>query len=343
MRSTIAEVARLAGVSKTTVSFAFNAPARISPATRAKIMRIAEEIGYVADPVARTLARRRIGSLGLLLPQSVAEVFKNPYLGELLQGIGEVCQRKDLAVSLLPPVAGTVSQAIRAAMVDALVLLGIGLERGIGRLLGHRRMPFVTIDGEPVAGVPNVGIDDEGAAFALMEHVLGLGHRRVEIFGLHSVPHTLSDAGGSRTGERRLMGFRRALSAHGLRPGRNGVRAHTVEGSIRASSGLARRILDVERPPTAIVCMSDVAALGVYDACRHLGLAIPGDLSVAGFDDLPLASLLTPALTTMRQPGIEKGRRAAELAVMLLGGSRTASVTLGATLVVRSSTAGPRT
>jgi alanine racemase len=341
MRVTIRDIAEKAGVSKTAVSFAFNNPDRISGETRSRIHRIAEELGYVPDPVARTLARRRIGTIGLLLPQSVAEVFRNPYMAELLQGIGTVCQREGLTGSLIPPLKGMVSLAIRSAMVDALILFGIGLDRGIGRLLEQRRLPFVTVDGEPVAGVPNVGIDDEQAAFRLMEHVLSLGHRRIQIIGLHSIPHELSDAGGSRTVERRLSGFRRALGAHGLRLGHDGVHTQSAEGSVPAVAALARRILSAARPPTAVVCMSDVAAFGVYRACQELGIGIPASLSVAGFDDLALSALLAPPLTTVHQSGFLKGKRAASLVVDLLNGRSSPPVTLPFELRVRGSTAQP--
>jgi DNA-binding LacI/PurR family transcriptional regulator len=342
MRITIRDIAEKAGVSKTAVSFAFNNPDRISRETRSRIHRIAEELGYVPDPVARTLARRRIGTIGLLLPQSVAEVFRNPYMAELLRGIGTVCQREGLTVSLIPPLKGMVSLAIRSAMVDALILFGIGLDHGIGRLLGQRSLPFVTVDGEPVAGVPNVGIDDGEAAFRLMEHVLSLGHRRIQIIGLHSIPRTLTDAGGSRTVERRLLGFRRALDACGLRLARDGVHTHSVEGSVSAAAALAGRILSAEPRPTAIVCMSDVTAYGVYRACQELAIGIPADLSVAAFDDLALSPLLAPPLTTVHQPGFQKGKHAAELVLGLLHGKTRPSVRLAFELRVRGSTAPAR-
>lgn len=269
MRVTIRDIAEKAGVSKTAVSFAFNNPERISTQTRSRIRQIAEELGYVPDPVARTLARRRIGSIGLLLPQSVAEVFRNPYMAELLQGIGAVCQREGLTVSLIPPVKGMISLAIRSAMVDALILVGIGLDRGVGRLLG----------------------------------------------------------------------FRRALDAHGLRLGREGVYTHAAEGSVPAVAALARRILSAGRPPTAVVCMSDVAALGVYRACQELGIGIPASLSVAGLDDLALSPLLAPPLTTVHQSGFLKGKHAAALAVGLLNGRASPPVTLPFELRIRGSTA----
>jgi alanine racemase len=339
MRVTIREVARRAGVSKTSVSFAFNDPSRLSRATLRRIMGIAEELGYSPDPVARTLATRSSAAIGFLLPQAIPEAFRNPYTAELLQGIGQVCQREGLSLSLIPPLEGLLSRAVRTAMVSAFILLGVSPDRRTCELLERRRLPFVTIDGD--GGALNVGIDDERAAEALMEHVLALGHRDIEVIGLRSIAHGLSDGRGSRTAERRLAGFRRALRARGLSLGSRGVKIHVSEGSIAAASRAAHRILSRADRPTALVCMSDVSAYGAYQACRDLDLNIPAELSVAGFDDVAFSGLLSPALTTVHQPGFEKGRRAARLAVNLLAGRKCSSQLLPAELVVRGSTAPP--
>jgi DNA-binding LacI/PurR family transcriptional regulator len=344
MRTTIKDIAAKAGVSKTTVSFAFNDPARISRQTYEKIMKIADQIGYVPDPVARTLAKKTIGTMGLLLPQPVAEVFCNPYTGEFLKGIGEICEKENLTISLIPPVRGMISLAVRNAMVDIFVLFGVDLERKVVQLMSHRHLPFITVDGEVCSTVPNVGIDDRKAAFDLMDHILSLGHRRVEIIGLQNPACTLSDDRGSparvsATLRRRLSGFRQALQRYALEIGGKGVRAHSCACSEKAASLLARRVLSRQPKPTAVVCMSDVAAYGVYQAARSLELRIPEDLSIAGFDDLDLSSLLSPPLTSVHQPGSEKGRQAARMAVDILKGRAVESKVLESRLIVRSSTA----
>ncbi len=229
-------------------------------------------------------------------------------------------------------------------MVDVFILFGVDLERKVVQLMKHRHLPFITVDGEVSSTIPNVGIDDREAAFALMDHILSLGHRRVEIIGLQNPACTLSDdrespARVSATLRRRLSGFRQALERYELEIGGNGVQAHSCACSEKAASLLARRVLSRQPKPTAVVCMSDVAAYGVYQAARSLGMRIPEDLSVAGFDDLTLSSLLSPPLTTVHQPGSEKGRQAARMAVNILKGRTVESKVLDSRLIVRSSTA----
>lgn len=339
-RTTIKDIAVLAGVSKATVSFAFNAPAKISVETRERVLRIAEESGYVPDPVARKLATKGIGTIGLLLPQPIEEVFQNPYMFEVLQGIGRLCHAEDLSLTVLPPVKGLLSQTVRNAVVDAIVTIGIGPDAEILKLIRKRRIPFVTIDGSAAEGVLNVGIDDEGASFDLMRHVLALGHRRIAVITFYAQsPLSEADvANRSRTLDLRLAGIERALKHAGMALRSPDVSVHSCGASMEAAADIASLLLLDPRRPTAIVCLSDVAALGVYSACRALRIAIPEELSVAGFDDIPFASLASPPLTTIRQPGYDKGFAAARLALDLLHGRSGQGVSFPAELVVRAST-----
>lgn len=343
-RATIRDIAERAGVSKATVSFAFNSPEKISARTRERVMMVAEELGYVPDPVARRLATKRLGTIGLLLPQPIQEVFQNPYMFEILQGIGMVCHAEDLSLTILPPVKGFLSQTVRNAAVDALVTIGIASDAPILSLVRKRRIPFVTIDGTPSADSPNVGIDDEDAGFQLMRHVLGLGHRRLAVLTIRAALGSASESGAgadpgfSRTLEVRLAGFERALEEIGSTLHSPDVAVHACEASMGAARDLASGLLSRGPRPTAIVCMSDAAALGCFSAARSAGLRIPADLSVAGFDDIPFAALACPPLTTVRQPGYEKGYAAARVALDLLRGRPGADARLAARLVVRDST-----
>ncbi|HTX73871.1 MAG TPA: LacI family DNA-binding transcriptional regulator [Rectinemataceae bacterium] len=343
MRPTIRDIAERAGVSKTTVSFALNDPKRISDGTYRRVMAIVKELGYVPDPVARTLTTKRLGALGLLLPQPITEAFRNPYLCEIIRGIGEVCEARELSLTMLPPVKGTVIEAARRAFVDGLITIGVGPDHEVVELLHNRHIPFVTIDGQDSETTLNVGVDDEDAGFALMRHLLDLGHRRIAIFSLR--PETINppESRYSLVRDLRLAGFARALALENLSLDSPGLRVVAVEGSVEGGAAAAYEVLRAaaERP-TAIVAMADVVALGVYEACRQLRTGIPADLSVAGFDDIPLAALVSPPLTTVRQPGREKGAAAASLVVQLLGGQSAEHRRLPTELVVRASTAAPR-
>ncbi len=347
MRPTIKDIAERAGVSKTTVSFALNDPARISEETYKRVMAVVNELDYIPSPVARTLTTKRLGALGLLLPQPITEAMRNPYLIEIIRGIGELCEERELSLTMLPPVKGRVLEAARRAFVDGLITVGVGPDHEVVDLLNKRRIPFVTIDGVDTDATVNVGVDDEAAAYELMRHLLDLGHRRIAIIAL--MPETIQIISGrfSLVRDRRLSGFRRALGEEGLALDSPELTVTAAQGSVEGGDEAASRILGGSSSPTAIVAMADVIALGVYEACRREGLAIPSDLSVAGFDDIPAALRARPPLTTVRQPGREKGSAAAELVVSLLEGvdpegRRLLHRRMPTALMVRESTAAPR-
>jgi DNA-binding LacI/PurR family transcriptional regulator len=343
MRATINDIAKKAGVSKTTVSFAFNSPSKISKETCARIMEIAREIGYMPDPVARTLATRQTGSIGLLLPQTVQEIFLNPYISEILRGVGAVCDREGISLGVFSPLKGALAQTIRNAAVDGIITVGIGPGMDVLDIFYLRGLPFVTVDGAfrdaPVPGDPvNVGIDDALAAESLMDAVLDSGHRDIACLTLENVAISENGDFFSRTSDARLAGFNRSIARHGLAAGGAcALSALRTPATIAGGREAARQLLDGERRPSVIVCLADAQALGVYDECRARGLAIPDDLSVTGFDDIPFGELLSPPLTTVRQPGFAKGETAARLLVDLINRRPAASQVLPATFVPRGS------
>jgi len=348
MRPTIKDIAERAGVSKTTVSFALNDPTRISEETYKRVMAVVNELDYIPSPVARTLTTKRLGALGLLLPQPITEALRNPYLLEIIRGIGELCEERELSLTMVPPVKGRVIEAARRAFVDGLITVGVGPDHEVVELLNKRRIPFVTIDGVDTDATVNVGVDDEGAAYGLMRHLLDLGHRHIAVIAL--MPETIQIISGrfSLVRDRRLAGFRRALEEKGLSLGSTEVPVTAAQSSIEGGEEAASRILAGRSSPTAIVAMADAIALGVYEACRREGLEIPRDVSVAGFDDIPAAARSRPPLTTVRQPGREKGSAAAELVASLLEGvdaesRRSLHRRMPTALMVRESTAAPRT
>lgn len=342
MRVTIKDIAEKAGVSKTTVSFAFNDPGRISTETYKRVMDIVAELGYVPDPVARTLTTKKLGALGLLLPQPIQEVLANPYLCEVIRGIGEVCEEKDLALTMLPPVKGRIVEAARRAAVDALLTIGVGPGTDVTEVIERRHLPFVTIDGAESDRTINVGVNDESASYSIMKHILGLGHRRVAILALRPEFYNPPDECFSQVIESRLHGFGRALGEYGLDFKSEGVHVVPAEGSIEGGERAGLELLSRrEGAPTAIMAMADAAAIGVYRACKQLGLSVPADLSVTGFDDIPLAAMVDPPLTTVHQPGREKGSCAAHLALELLEGGSPGHRLLDAAIVLRGSTGAP--
>ena len=242
-RPTIKDIAEKAGVSKTTVSFALNDPNRISSETYGRIMAIVAELGYVPDPVARTLTTKRLGALGLLLPQPIAESLLNPYICEIIRGIGEVCEEHELSLTMIPPIRGKVIEAARRAFVDGLITLGVGPDHEVVDLLHRRHIPFVTIDGAETDSTLNVGVDDERAAYELMDHVLSLGHRRLALLSLMPEAVNLPEWSFSLVRDRRLAGFERALSKVGLSLASPEIRIVAAGGSREGGARAAAELL----------------------------------------------------------------------------------------------------
>lgn len=333
-RVTIADVASAAGVSKTAVSFAFNNPDKLGQATLERVLGVAHDLGYAPHPAARALSMRRSGTIGVLIPQRLTDVFANPFMSELIQGLGELFEEHDLTMLLVPPLDGSLESAIRQASVDGFISLGLALDDPALAVLDRIGIPSILIDSEESPSHPAVNVDDEGGAEAAAAHLLGLGHRDLAILVL---PPTRGQAEMTPTAVRRMAGYQAAIDRAG------GRRPVTLTAGISVAAGLrAFDSLPKHNRPSAVLAMSDMAAIGVVSAAQAAGLRVPEDLSVIGFDDLPMAAWTTPGLTTVRQPIVEKGRLAAGLLVKRMKGERVSSPPpLSTTLVVRGSTSAP--
>lgn len=310
-RMTIQDLAREAGVSKTAVSFAFNAPDRLAAATLKRILDKAEEMGYVPNPLARRLARRSSGNLGVLIPQTLPQAFVNPHFQELFQGIGAFCERRQLSLTLIPPLEGCLVTALRNAAVDGVITLGFTPSGPFLDLMHKRSLPLVTVDSRVDPSIPSVTFQDEVAAHDLLGRVLERGFKRLHILTFPPARQALRGNAGSRSLTRRLRGFKAALEASGAPDvtvtfGTSRVDAHSARDSLLAHRWTAG-------PPQIVVCLSDSQAAGAYLYAETQGLRVPEDLSVTGFDGSLVLEHLRPHLTTVRQSGFLKGRLAAEL------------------------------
>lgn len=336
-RITIKDIAERAGVSKTAVSFAFNDPSRLSESTVQKILQVAEELGYAPHPVARSLSTRRIGAVGVLVPQDVATMLENPFCIQFLQGVSQVCVEEGIFVLLASPIRGSLQVAVDRATVDGFVVLGLSATDPVVDLLQRRSIPFVAVDSEPVDGVPCVNIDDRGGARAIMQHVLDQGHRRIAILRFESPQHS-RDRHGQGTVRWRLEGYAEALATVRLSLESPEVHVLECENTLDGGSRAFQQIRQLQPRPTAVVAMSDIIALGVLRAAQESGVKVPDHLSVAGYDDVPESRLTTPPLTTVHQPSVEKGEWAAEVLVRLLAGEAVGEhIILPTALVVRAS------
>lgn len=313
---TISDIARKAGVSKAAVSYALNDPSRLSAETVARIRAIAEELGYMPNPVARSMSLGRTSTIGVLVPQPLPEMLRNPFFSQFLEGVATAAARAELPILLVPPVRGSVERAVSSAAVDGFLTLGLETFRPTMHVLERRRLPYVMVDSDPVAGVACVNVDDEGGAYQAMRYVLDHGHRRIAILGIRS-PQRGRWERYVGTLKRRMTGYRRALTEAGLRLGEE-VRLIECDVSEEGGRSGFRRAWARGPRPTALVAMSDAIALGALSAALQCGLRVPDDLSLVGFDDIPEAAWVQPALTTVSQPTREKGTTAAELLIALV-------------------------
>jgi len=332
-RVTLSTVADHVGVSRSTVSNAYNHPDQLSAEMRRKILDAADELGYAGpDPAARSLRQGRAGAIGLVqknLVWAVADAANQL----LLTGVAEVCEEHGLALVLIPlgRPDGETADVLRSTALDGVIAHCDGLDAERRKILRDRGMPLVIVDGVPDESVDFVGVDDVGGADAAAQHLLDLGHRRLAIVGI-----------GAREGlattvtRWRFEGYARALARVQLTLDDVVV----VEGgtSSRASGRVAaERLLAVSPRPTGVLAMSDEVAAGVLDVAIELGISVPDELSIVGFDDSSTATDVTPALTTVHQDHRTKGALAARMLLDQTASPRHEQ--LETRLVVRGSTA----
>lgn len=289
------------------------------------------------------LRTRRTNSLGLLLPQRLDRILENPYYSLFLRGVGQVCHREGLTLLLIPPLRGSMLKAIPYAAVDGFLVAGLESDRGEVAALRQRRMPFVLVDSPWHEDTPSVDIDDGAGVEELVKHLLRQGHRKIAFVAFET---GVEEGRGGWKGavQRRMLGAAAGLLSAGLTPDSDGM--SIIETPCTQSGGVSafHRLWNQSVRPTAIVAFSDIIAFGVLDAAREIGVRVPTDLSVSGFDDLTESAWTNPPLTTVRQPTVTKGRLAAEYlveAIMTPTQRRHHQQRLETTLLLRDSTGAP--
>jgi DNA-binding LacI/PurR family transcriptional regulator len=334
---TISDVAAEAGVSVATVSRVLNDRGYpIRPETRRRVVEAIEKLDFRPNELARGLLLKRTQTIGLVIPD-----ITNPYYPVISRGVEDVASDRGYAVIFCNTDRDAAKSeyyvnVLLQKQVDGLIIAGGGTDftRAFERFAEHgTRVVFV---GKPSLPWPSVRVPNEDGTVAAMAHLAELGHQQVGFIG---GPQTLS------TARDRLAGYRRAVRDHGL------VASPSLErpGDFSEQSGYreAERLLRDTRRPTAILAANDRMAIGALAAAADRGLVVPDDLSVVGFDDIPLVSYVRPALTTVALPAYEMGAAAMRLLLDLLqnkddGPTAAApTVRLPVTLVVRDSTAPP--
>lgn len=347
-RVTLADIADELGIARSTVSNAYNRPNQLSAELREKVLATAERLGYRGpDPAARSLRRGVSNVIGVLYPSELSYAFTDPAAALFIEGIAHEVESAGyglLLIGTLAPGAKGVPP-IATANVDGLIVHCFADEDPAFEAALARDLPSVMVDNAGVEGLPNVSIDDEGGARAAAEHLLGRGHER---FGVISMEFGFEVVGGIVGTDRqaqasyasvraRLAGYRAAVEAAGLDWERQvSVYEATDNRPVDGAEGAAA-LLASEPRPTALLAMSDQLAFGALTYLQEAGLVVPDDVAVVGFDDLPSAARTTPPLTTVRQPTVEKGKRAGRILLARLRGEDASSVTLPTRLIVRES------
>lgn len=340
-RPTIKDIARQAGVSESAVSFALNNRPGVSQDTRARIRRVAEELGWQPNSAARALSGEQSGAVGLVLARPAHTLGVESFFLQLVSGIQEVLAAGRIAllfqvVEDIDAECAVYRRWWAERRVDGVVVVDPRTEDPRPALLEQLALPAVTVgetgqgSGSPAA-LSAVRADDVGAMAQVFEHLYGLGHRRIaHVAGLPGLAHT----------QRRISSLRAEAQRLGLGPGQ--VRSVATDYSDAEGAQATRRILAEAEPPTAIVYDNDVMAVAGVAVASELGIPVPGGLSVVAWDDSALCRVTRPRLTALVRDTAGFGRLAAEeLLAVLAGGPPRSRESERPRLEPRESTAPP--
>lgn len=326
----IKDIARLARVSHPTVSRALQNSPLVNAKTAEKIRKIAKESGYRASAVARGLVTRRTRTIGL-----VVTTVADPFTSEVVTGIEQTANDHGYCVFLAdsnadPDRERKIVQSFAEQRVDGIIVTSSRVGALYLPLLSEMMVPIVLVnDQHPGAFVHSVMICNQDGSRAVTEHLVGLGHRRIAYIG---------DQFGYQSDTERFAGYREALNAAAI----PFLPELVVRGDGKPEAAMRAmdELLALKGPPTAVCCYNDMSALGAMRSIHMLGLRVPEDISIAGFDDLFVASYTQPPLTTVRQPMRRMGQLAMENLIKLMSGQESVvRIKINAELIVRESTA----
>lgn len=334
MRVTIKDIAKKAGVSHATVSRALNGHHAIPERTAAQIRQVALEMGYYPSAAARGLKTHRSHVLGVVVSR-----FDDPYFGDVLRGVEDVLRQNgySLFVASFDSAQASERDIVRALgehAVDGVLFLSIAFSAEYAALLKQYDIPWVVINNQSLEETDrSVSHDDLEASRQVVRHLVSLGHRCIAYVG---------NTSAGRTNEERLAGFCLEVSCAGGTD--SGVVINCAGGEVADGVQGVRDLLALPIRPTAVYCFNDLMAIGALAEFQRKGFSVPGDFSLAGFDNIPFSALTNPPLTTFDQPKREIGASAAQMMLDQLMGCSTAEPArrvLRGSLQVRASTAAP--
>jgi DNA-binding LacI/PurR family transcriptional regulator len=345
------DVAAAAGVSQGTASNVFNRPELVREEVRDRVLKAAQKLGYSGPNVAGRLLRAgKVNAIGVAAVEPLSYFFEDLWARDLLSHISRICDAQGTGVALVSALTDErIHWNIQSAVVDGFILLCVEGDHALVTATRTRNLPFVTlVIGSTDDGIPGIGVDNERGGYDAARHLIDLGHRRLAIVAMplrdaSSGPVTPEDLMAAQYSATRMraVGYWRAAEEAGI--GRETIPAiETLEGDDGEASvhEAMSMLFDSEKPPTAILAMSDRIAMQAIDWLFRSGRSVPGEVSVIGFDGVPESAVSTPKLTTIEQPIEDIARLAVDAA---LGGKPVElRRVLPGRLVVRETTARPR-
>jgi LacI family transcriptional regulator len=332
---TLEDIAKQAGVSRSTVSRVVNDSPNVSESVRNKVQEVILSTGYQPHAAARSLASQRSGMIGLVLPRSVSSFFIDPYLPRLTQGVAQACNQHNLTLSLFILATKEDEERIfppgsHHGMLDGLIVQTAGKgDKLINRLI-NSGFPVI-VAGRPfnTSGVSYIDVDNVQAAYEAMNHLIKLGYKRIA---------TITGMINSTAGIDRLEGYKKAIRNQGWQVDKTLI----AIGDFTEQSGYTAMQQLLPCKPDAVFAASDTMAIGAIRAVREAGLSIPQDIAFVGFDDLPVSSMSDFKLTTVRQPIFRFGAQAVMTLIDLIdnGIKPSRRIIMETELIIRASCGG---
>jgi len=327
----IEQIAKLAGVSKTTVSRVMNNKPDVNPETKKKVLETIKQYKYQPNAFAKAISLQKSNNIGLIIPYEADYIFANQFYVEVLRGVSTELEKEGFNLQICYPHDHNFVDIYKQKRVDGFILMSPGSSQHfIVESLTELDAPFVS-----TAKIPSekkmvyVDVDNYYGATLVLEYLLSLGHKKIGFIGK---PYLTS-------GLDRLQGYKDTLEKKGIAFNENLVKI-AESGSIKGGAEAMFELLEHNDSLTAVFCSNDLLAIGAISSIKQKGLKVPEDISVVGFDDIPLAKYMGPPLTTIRQPAYEKGIEAAKLVIRYLEKKKKPkSVILDIELIIRESTA----
>ena len=332
MPLTLEDIAKISGFSRSTVSRVVNRDRRVSSATREHVLEIIEEYNFYPNLAARGLASGHTNVLGVIIPAGVPSLFADPYFPILLQGVSNACNKQDYSVMLSISDAEfekrLVGRLVQNHLVDGVIVASTLLGDPIQTTLTNSDIPFVIIGRQPNLAANVIDVDNRQAVRQAIDFLIEQGYTRIA---------TITGPLNQMAGVDRFDGYKDALIGAGIKVDTRLI----VEGNFTEAGGYVGMKLLLPNKPEVVFAASDTTAIGAMRCLNEVGLRVPDDIGLIGFDDIPASSTLTPPLSTVRQPIQGMGEAAANLLIEAIesGSKEHHCVTLPTELIVRNSTA----